>query len=262
MHPGDCTRGTASGGAGLWERYAPWYITEEREVYAPDRRELDFYRRIRAATPGPCLEIGAGFGRLAGSLSGEAVTVALEPSPAMLDGWIPSDTDLAARLRGQGQELPFRDAAFRMVTFPYNGIQCILDRGERLRVLQEAHRVLSPGGFFMLEVCHAFAFRPEESGARRYRTKLPSGRVVELVESISRCVEDRLITYDMTYSDSEGESENIVLTLAIIECGELVDDLEKAGLAVASVTGDYDGSEFRGEDSPRLLVRAVKGEMS
>ena len=64
------------------------------------------------------------------------------------------------------------------------------------------------------------------------------------------------------YSDSDGESENIVLTLAIIEHDELVSDFVRAGFVLVSANGDYDGSAFEGEDSPRLLVRAVKGEMS
>jgi ubiquinone/menaquinone biosynthesis C-methylase UbiE len=244
----------------VWEKYAHWYITEETEVFTQDQRELDFYRQIRGETGDPCLEIGAGYGRLARSLSGPSVTAALEPSPAMLAGWTEADSALACRVRSPGQSLPFRDSVFGLVTFPYNGIQCILSRSERFDVLRESCRVLIRGGSFVLEVCHAFSFRPEESGSRRYRTRLDSGRTVQLVESISRCVEERSITYDMTYSDSDGKSENIVLRLALIEPDELVDELGRAGFSSVQLTGDYDGTPFSGEDSPRLLVRAVKGE--
>jgi SAM-dependent methyltransferase len=242
-----------------WERYAPWYIIEETQVYAPDTRELDFYRELRGRHEGRCLEIGAGHGRLARSLGGTSLTAALEPSPVMLSGWTTSDALLACRIRGRGQELPFRDSSFDLVTFPYNGIQCIVDREERLRVLGEARRVTARAGLFVLEVCHAFSFRPEETGAERYHTRLDSGLTVRLVESIYRCVEDRTISYDMTYSDSDGRSENIVLRLGLVDRVELEEDLGLAGFGSVRFMGDYDGSPFEGEDSPRLLALAGKG---
>jgi SAM-dependent methyltransferase len=242
-----------------WERYAPWYILEETQVYAPDTRELDFYRALRGRHRGRCLEIGSGHGRLARSLGGPSLTAALEPSPAMLSGWTASDRSLASRIRGRGQEIPFRDSSFGLVVFPYNGIQCIVERRERLRVLEEARRVTARTGLFVLEVCHAFSFRPEEAGAERYNTRLDSGLVIRLVESISRCVEERTISYDMTYSDSDGRSENIVLRLGLIDREDLEEDLGLAGFGSIRFMGDYDGSPFEGEDSPRLLALAGKG---
>jgi SAM-dependent methyltransferase len=244
----------------VWERYAPWYITEETAIFAPDQSELSFYRKLRDEYKGPCLEIGAGHGRLAASLAAESITVALEPSRAMLAGWNMVDAALASRVRGVGQSLPFRDSMFGIITFPYNGIQCILDREDRRELLRESCRTLEQDGCFVVETCHAFGFRPEESGMERYRFRLSSGRTVQLVESVRRCVERRIITYDMTYIDSDGASENIVLELALLEEDELAEDLRCAGFRSLRVFGDYDGSSFSGIDSPRLLVIAGKGE--
>ncbi len=256
-----CSREASQNGIPVWERYAPWYIAEETTIFAPDMRELGFYRRLREEHKGSCLEIGAGHGRLVGSLfSGESINVALEPSRAMLAGWAAPDTVLASRVRGLGQCLPFRDSAFGFVAFPYNGMQCILDHEERRRILRESFRVMEPDGCFVVEVCHAFSFRPEESGVERYRFRLESGRSVQLVESIRRCVESRTITYDMTYTDSDGTSENILLELALLEEDELAEDLRFAGFRSLRFLGDYDGSSFSGIDSPRLLVIAGKEE--
>jgi ubiquinone/menaquinone biosynthesis C-methylase UbiE len=244
----------------VWERYAPWYITEESLVFSPDRRELGFYRKLRTGYGGPCLEIGAGHGRLASSLCTESVTAALEPSRRMLDGWKQEDTLLAERVRGTGRELPFRDSAFDFVTFPYNGIQCVLDRDERRQILRESCRVLRTGGRFVVEVCHAFSFRPEETGAQRYSHRLGDGRTVRLVESIRRDVDSRTITYDMIYTDTEGNSENVVLVLALVERDELLEDIGLAGFTDPLCLGDYNGDQFMGENSPRLLMLAGKGE--
>ncbi len=119
----------------LWNRYARYFNVEEGIVFPADKPELDFYTQLRKEYTGQCLEIGAGSGRLAGSLQGKSVTVALEPSDSMLHDWAASDCKLAIRIQGTGEKMPFRSGSFPVVVFPYNGLQCVPE--EDIRQIKE-----------------------------------------------------------------------------------------------------------------------------
>lgn len=246
----------------VWDRYAPFFNAEEGTVFAHDIREMEFYRRVRQRIPGPCLEIGAGSGRLSRSLSDPWPTAALEPSTAMLDSWTTHDRKLAHRVRGVGQSLPFRSGCFRFACFPYNGLQCVLERDGRRGVIHEAHRVLEPGGMFLFEVSPAFSRRPSEPRTRRYRAQLPDGGFLELDEEVLRPPGRGSVVYDMIYTreDPTGsrQSRRVALELAGFNVMEAVDDSLMAGFRVDTLWGDYDESPFDDEGSPRLIVPAVK----
>jgi len=124
-------------GIDVWEKYARYFISEETSIYPPDFREMDFYRQLRLDYPGACLEIGAGHGRLSRSLHRDSLTVALEPSREMLSGWQNEVQALAARVMAEGQVIPFRSDSFEFATFPYNGLQCIIEAEQRRQVLRE-----------------------------------------------------------------------------------------------------------------------------
>ena len=222
---------------------------------------MDFYRRLRSEHPGTCLEIGAGYGRLSRSLLSDALTVALEPSWAMLSGWQDGNRSLAARVMAKGQVIPFRSDSFEFIIFPYNGLHCILDPDHRRQVLREAFRVLHPGGCFVVEVCSSFNYRAEESAVERYTHTLENGCTLSLVESVRRDVDRGTISYDMIYTGFDEEPERIDLVLALIDKNDLLRDLMDAGFGSLRIWGDYDRSVFMNRDSPRLLVLAEKGDV-
>ena len=95
------------------------------------------------------LDLGVGGGRTTESFAGRVARyVALDYSTPMIH---------AARKRFHGQpyefvvgdarSIPFPDDAFDFVLFSHNGIDYV-DPDDRLRVLAEVIRVVSPGGFF------------------------------------------------------------------------------------------------------------------
>ena len=245
----------------VWDEYARFYVLEEGTVYPPDTEEMDFYRLLRGerCEGGRCLELGAGAGRLARCLLDESgETFAIEPSTAMLELWGRDEALLAVRVRGVAEELPFASGSFRMVLFPYNGLQCIVEPERRLRVIEEAVRVLEPDGCLVLEICPRFATRPLETAAHRY-TYMDDDVNVTLIESISRDVSKGLTTYDMLYRVENEEDRRVVLDVAIVEPEDLLRDVVGAGLTVEGTWGGYDRRPYVHGFSPRFLLLAACG---
>jgi SAM-dependent methyltransferase len=243
----------------LWENYGPLFTLEETAVFPPEEGELSFYRTLRAGRGGSCVELGAGSGRLAGALGADGLTVGLEASSAMLGLWSKMNVSLVRRVRGFAQELPFRTGSLDMVLLTYNFLHCMLDSGERQRVLRESARVLQPGGRLVMEACPAFAIRPEEPPVERYRYA-EGGVSLKLVESISRDPDSRTITFHMEYSGSAVPRSlgRLDLTLSLFSAGEALHDVSAEGFVINSVWGDYDLSPWCCGSSPRLLVLAER----
>jgi SAM-dependent methyltransferase len=120
------------------DRYDAWYDTPKGAGLF--RVELEALRPVISATASPRLEVGVGTGRFAGPLGiGFGVDVAM--SPLRL-----------ARERGisvavaPGEALPFHDETFGCVVFIFT--LCFVDSPSA--VVQEAARVLQPGGLLVL----------------------------------------------------------------------------------------------------------------
>jgi len=246
----------------LWNCYSSYFNAEEGTVFPHDLREMNFYRNLRNRYTGDCLEIGAGSGRLARSLVGQGITLALEPSDGMIASWNSSDVKLALRVQGTGEGLPFSGSRFQFVCFPYNGLQCVLDPDIRKAVVMEAHRVTIPGGVFVLEVSPVFGRRSDEPLTERYHAELPDGKKLRLMEKVQRCSSSGNIKYHMFYTVFDGSSENteeVILELASLNRNDIGRILQEAGFVNLTFWGDYDRSGYDEEMSPRLLVQSEKG---
>lgn len=177
----------------------------------------------------------------------------------MLDRWTPQAREAMHRVRGLGQEPPFRPGVFDLVVFPYNGLHCLLDPEERASLCREAGELIAPGGWLVLETCPAFCRRPLEEDRERYRQEA-GGACVRLVESVRRDSQLETITFDMRYLVDEAPAARLLLVLALIDCRGLLALLDACGLSPVHVWGDYDRSPYDEELSPRLLVAASRKE--
>lgn len=252
-------------GRDLWNRYSVYFNAEENVIFPPDTREMDFYRSVRSEFSGDCLELGAGSGRLAKSLLQTGTTVALEPSDGMIRSWSSGNSQLALRVQGTGEMLPFRSCLFHLVCFPYNGLQCVLDRSSRQALLHEAYRVTQPGGLFLMEISPVFGRRTEEPFTERYNTPMPGGEELILRERVERCSSSGNIRYHMVYTRKNGVSlsgEEIVLELASIDLEEARGMVLNAGFLKLKYYGDYDRSDYDPELSPRLILQAEKRRLT
>lgn len=100
--------------------------------------------------PARVLDIGCGAGRTTIALAERGYeVVAVDLSPNLL-GLARRRFPNLSFLRTDACKLSFSDSSFEAALFSYNGIDCIFPVSERLRCLSEAHRILRPGGVFLL----------------------------------------------------------------------------------------------------------------
>jgi SAM-dependent methyltransferase len=243
----------------LWELYGPLFSLEEREVFQPDTREIQFYLDIRRKYPGSCMELGAGDGRLTQYLQDGSQVIALEPSSSMLSSWPYELRSKICRIRAIAQDLPVKDSTLDLIIFPYNGIHCILEREDRKLIFREIASALKTDGKFLAETCPAFHRRPDEEKKERFDYE-NNGTSLKLVESVSHDWQQGLIKFDMEYSGSavSGNTVDLRLELSLISAGELLSDMTEAGLRINSIWGDYDYTPWDVDYSPRLLVMAER----
>ena len=90
----------------------PFYGAEDPELFAIERRAMDRDGLVLAALDrllpaGRVLDVGAGDGFTAATLSDRRTVVALEPSAGMI-----ARTDVLTWVRGEAEHLPFADGTF------------------------------------------------------------------------------------------------------------------------------------------------------
>lgn len=126
------------------------------------RQQLErINRAIQRADPRSLLEIACGPARLTPSLRRVEQSVAVEQSPAMIARAVERLRRLGAThwrlIKGDGFEMPFRDASFDMVVTAR--FIRHFDRSDRQRLYAGVRRVLRPGGWLVFDVAHGPAYR-------------------------------------------------------------------------------------------------------
>lgn len=140
----------------VFERYSTEYDAWFNENSAVYHSELEAVRLL-LPPEGTGLEVGVGSGRFAAPLG---IALGVEPSEAMAR--LARERGVAV-LAGVAEALPFADTTFDLVLMVM--VLCFVDDAKL--ALQEAHRVLKPGGCLVL----AFIDRLSELGQQYQRTK-------------------------------------------------------------------------------------------
>ena len=139
----------------FWEseaqRWIAWARTPAHDAYWA--YSPAFFEDIVPAPGQRSLEIGCGEGRVTRDLGRLGHhTFAVDAAPSLI--LAAKEADGGGRyVQGDGARLPFRDASFDLVV-AYNSL---MDMDDMARVVQEAARVLIPGGGFCISVTHPFA---------------------------------------------------------------------------------------------------------
>jgi SAM-dependent methyltransferase len=158
---------SARGNRQWWDREAPQYLAEHREVlgrddfvWGPEGLREEDARLLGDVTGLDVLEVGCGGGQCTRWLRAHgARAVGLDLSAGMLR----AGGRGVALVQADARRLPFADAVFDLACSAYGAVPFVADPG---LVMHEVARVLRPGGRWVFSVTHPvrWAF-PDDPGA-------------------------------------------------------------------------------------------------
>jgi SAM-dependent methyltransferase len=245
-----------------WDDYAPYYDWENRQTVG--RRDIAFWQRLATAArgstarkggaPAPILELGCGTGRVALPLArnGSRI-VGIDRSESMLTRarWRAQRLKLQSRvqlIRGDIRHLPFPDRTFPLVMAPYGILQSLLDEDLLRATLQDVNRVLTRDGTFGLELVADLPAWDEYQNRTTLRgDRGPHGKPIKLIETVKQDRRNHITRFEQEFVEGRGRTatrRKFKLAFRTLTVPQMVERLEKAGLEVAALLGDYQGGPW------------------
>ena len=231
--------------------------------------DLDYWLELAGEAGDPVLELGCGTGRVLLNLArrGHAVT-GLDNSPEML-GRLRAKLEAASarhlaappQIVQAGLEDFDLSERFRLALMPFNTFMHLLTQEAQLAALARIRRHLAPGALLALDMPNpGEAYAAQDQGLTLERTFADGDRTVQQFSSVAidRAAQMAQITWIYDSTDPQGAVQRsiIPLTLRYTFPAEMRLLLERSGLSLAHLYGDYDHSPFA-DGSPRLLVIAA-----
>jgi SAM-dependent methyltransferase len=240
-----------------WRRFFESPASLELSSFPTDAEtdeEISGLARMLDLRPGEGIaDICCGFGRHSSRLAALGYrVVGLDASDMMLHcarHLMATGAAAFPLLRGDAARLPFGDGAFDVVLNLFNSFGYFLDEGSNLRVLQEAARVLRPGGRLLLDT-------------RNRQFQILYAPYCQLVQThdgrnlVLRCQYDRAgKRLDSRWSLPD-DPEAVVHEASIRLYGldELKGLAEEAGFDEVAVYGSYRGEAYEGWQRQLLYV--------
>ncbi len=239
-----------------WDDYAPYYDWENRQTVG--RRDIAFWSAFarRASTPArqAVLDLGCGTGRVAIPVARDGATViGIDRSESMLARarMRVRRAKLQSRVklfRGDIRQLPFPDRSFPLVMAPYGILQSLLDERLLSATLKDVRRVLTRHGTFGVELVADLPAWDEYSNRVTFRSKRgPHGEPIQLVESVRQDRRKRITRFEQEFVEGRGKNatrKKFSLAFRTLNVPQMVRRLEKAGLEVTALLGDYQGGPW------------------
>lgn len=235
-----------------WDEYADYYDWENAQTVG--RRDIAFWQRLAGQVKKPILELGCGTGRVAVPVARKGATVVgIDRSASMLArgqkyvrrARVGSRVKL---IRGDIRHLPFPDKSFPLVMAPYGILQSLLDEKVLSATLKDVQRVLSRNGTFGMELVADLPAWEEYSKRTSLRGKRgPNGKPIALVESVKQDRRNKITRFEQEFIEGRGKSATrtkFSLAFRTVSVPEMVKRLEKAGLVVSALLGDYQGGPW------------------
>lgn len=235
-----------------WDDYAAYYDWENAQTVG--RRDIAFWRMMAATVKGPILELGCGTGRVALPVARHGSTViGIDRSASMLArarvrvrrARLGSRVKL---LRGDIRHLPFPEKSFDLVMAPYGILQSLLDEKLLSATLKDVRRVLTKDGRFGVELVADLPAWEEYSNRTTFRSQRgPNGKPIVLIESVKQDRRKHLTRFEQEFVEGRGKSatrKKFTLAFRTLSVPQMVQRLEKAGLQVSAVLGDYQGGPW------------------
>jgi SAM-dependent methyltransferase len=249
------------------------YYDAENERHDMLRHDVPFFLGQMPKRRQDVLEIAVGTGRA-------AIPIAQAGHRVVGIDYVQDMLDIAARKRDAvgltARQLEFvrQDALgldlgrrrFDWVVLLFNTLLAFTTQDELDRLLANVRRHLKPGGRFWVDVFnpdHARLGRDVERGLERDVFHVAElDRTVFRQTDITRDMSRQLMrtTFRYKWFDRFGRErrEKFEFDMTCVFPREMRLLLERNGLEVEEVWGNYDGSPL-GKDSPRMIVRSVRG---
>ena len=156
-------------------------------------------------------------------------------------------------VRGEMRYLPFRSETFASVINMFTSFGYLPSEKEDAKSLKEVARMLGHAGLFLIDIVNREhllqVFKKKDWG------EFPNFYMLE--KRTLDAKRSRLYSQWILLDKSSDKIRTFDHNLRLYSLSELQKMLEKAGLTVEKVYGDYEGQEFR-QDSLRLIVLAKK----
>ena len=242
-----------------WDDYAAYYDWENAQTVG--RRDIRFWSdfALRASSGQArkrpqVLELGCGTGRVAIPVAKAGATVVgIDRSASMLarGRMKVKRARLGARvklIRGDIRHLPFPDKSFELVMAPYGILQSLLDEKLLAATLKDVRRVLTRDGVFGLELVADLPAWEEYSKKESMRgARGPNGKPIVLIESVKQERRKHITRFEQEFVEGRGKSatrKKFNIAFRTLSVPQMVQRLEKAGLEVSSLLGDYQGGPW------------------
>ena len=258
-----------------WDDYAEYYDWENAQTVG--RRDIAFWSAFAQGGPAgqdraPILELGCGTGRVAIPVAKTGATViGIDRSESMLRRGRArvGRARLARRvklIRGDIRHLPFPDKTFPLVMAPYGILQSLLDERVLAATLKEVHRVLTRKGTFGLELVADLPAWEEYSKHTSLRGKRgPNGKPIALIESVTQDRKNHITRFEQEFVEGRGKSatrRKFTIAFRTVSVPQMVQRLEKAGLEVSALLGDYQGGPWDLRAEVWIILARVKARRS
>ncbi len=235
-----------------WDEYAQFYDWENRLTLG--RLDVGFWRNLARKAEGPVLELGCGTGRISMPLARAGVRlVGVDRSSNMLRRarHRMKRSDRVAGLlltRADIRQLPFPAQTFPLAIAPYGILQSLVRDSDLQAALAETARTLAPGGTFGIDLVPDLPRWKEyrrQTRLRGYRHHRES--FVTLVESVRQDRRRGLTIFDQEFTERRGTkrvTKQFSLTFRTLSVRQMMYRLDRAGLKVTDILGDYAGRRW------------------
>jgi ubiquinone/menaquinone biosynthesis C-methylase UbiE len=245
-----------------YDRFARLYDLEHQDF----RDDMLFYQNLAARCDGPVLELGCGSGRVSVPLAqagAEVTGVDRSQEMLALASRRAAEHGVAERVRFEQRDVRSMsfDAAYALALYPLNGFLHLPTPADQLCALRNACRALLPGGLLTIDVGNPHAvFTAQHDGQlllRRRFTAPEGGQGTSYAISETDLAAQRqhmTLLYDEVGADGILRRTTVETVLRFVYRYEMVQLLERVGLLVDAVYGNYDLDPYETDSEIMLFV--------